>query len=273
MLFDEVRDSIAKGFLDMQQQLFILKNQLQTKINEIERSQASVLLSGPPSAEAAETFAENVRKIRRSCEAFAAHAGNLSHIKLTLARAAAMVSAEGNLVGLVTLKQCGMVAPPHEMEFFPRVLAEFPRAPVPPRDMQTTHPAFALPLITSRQLFMEESTGPTLEETAPRPDPIAAIMPDLCAPPSQLSRINARNCATCFVFYLPSNIDNDGLRAIFQDCGTVLNAYVAMDKKTGHTRGFGFVDFSTPAEAQRAVAEKDKMPCNGKFLSVTIKIS
>jgi len=78
--------------------------------------------------------------------------------------------------------------------------------------------------------------------------------------------------STCFVFYLPPSATNDTLRQLFMRYGTVLNAYVAMDKVTNRTRGFGFVDFSTPAEAQAAVAGLDKYPLEGKFLSVSIKV-
>lgn len=77
--------------------------------------------------------------------------------------------------------------------------------------------------------------------------------------------------ATCFVFYLPPSITEETLRQLFMRHGTVLNAYVPLDKVTKRPRGFGFVDFSTPAEAQAAVAGLDKFPLDGKFLSVSLK--
>jgi len=80
------------------------------------------------------------------------------------------------------------------------------------------------------------------------------------------------NNNTCFVFYLPVGMTNDNLRALFMQCGTVLNAYVAVDKKTNRPRGFGFVDFASASEAQAAVAKLDKMPLDGKYLSVTLKL-
>ena len=78
--------------------------------------------------------------------------------------------------------------------------------------------------------------------------------------------------STCFVFYLPPSMTNDSLRNLFLPYGTVLNAYVAVDSKTNRPRGFGFVDFQSPAEAQLAVQKLDKYPIEGKFLSVSIKI-
>jgi len=83
---------------------------------------------------------------------------------------------------------------------------------------------------------------------------------------------NLRQYATCFVFYLPPTYTNDNLRTLFQRFGTVLNAYVAMDKATNKSRGFGFVDFSSPSEAQAAVSGLDKYPVEKKFLSVSIKV-
>jgi RNA recognition motif-containing protein len=74
------------------------------------------------------------------------------------------------------------------------------------------------------------------------------------------------------VFYLPPTATNETLRSLFMRFGTVLNAYVAMDKVTNRTRGFGFVDFSTPAEAQAAIEGLDKYPLEGKFLSVSLKV-
>jgi len=87
-----------------------------------------------------------------------------------------------------------------------------------------------------------------------------------------LSSSNRIPNSTCFVFYLPPSATNETLRSLFMRYGTVLNAYVAMDKVTNRTRGFGFVDFSTPSEAQAAVAGLDKYPLEGKFLSVSIKV-
>ena len=77
---------------------------------------------------------------------------------------------------------------------------------------------------------------------------------------------------TCFVFYLPRSATNETLRLLFEPYGTILNTYVPMDRITNQTRGFGFVDFSTPEEAQIAVDNLDKHYLDGRYLSVSIKI-
>ncbi len=46
--------------------------------------------------------------------------------------------------------------------------------------------------------------------------------------------------------------DND-LRNLFEQYGTVESAQVIMDKDTGRSRGFGFVEMSSDDEAQAAI--------------------
>jgi RNA recognition motif-containing protein len=93
------------------------------------------------------------------------------------------------------------------------------------------------------------------------------------SPGAQIKGTSKIPNATCFVFYLPPIIgSNEALRALFMPYGTVLNAYVAMDKITGRTRGFGFVDFSRAEEASAAIEALDKYSIGGKFLHVSIKI-
>lgn len=79
-----------------------------------------------------------------------------------------------------------------------------------------------------------------------------------------------RNQATCFVFHLPQDIDEDELRDLFMPYGTVMNVHVA--RENGRPRGFGFVDYASAKEAQLAISKLDKLPLKGKFLSVSIKV-
>ena len=78
--------------------------------------------------------------------------------------------------------------------------------------------------------------------------------------------------ATCFVFYLPPSVTKEQLHQLFVRFGTVLNAHVAMDKQTGRSKGYGFVDFAKDEEARNAVVAMDKYQLENKFLSVSIKI-
>ena len=56
-----------------------------------------------------------------------------------------------------------------------------------------------------------------------------------------------------FVGGLPWSINNDGLREAFASFGEITEAKVILDRATGRSRGFGFVTFANPEEAQKAL--------------------
>jgi RNA recognition motif-containing protein len=58
------------------------------------------------------------------------------------------------------------------------------------------------------------------------------------------------------------------LRRLFESCGTVGSCTLIMDKFTGKSRGFAFVEMSSPAEAQKAIAELHGKDCDGRALTV-----
>lgn len=56
-----------------------------------------------------------------------------------------------------------------------------------------------------------------------------------------------------FVGSLPFSTTDEELAAHFAGAGTVTSAKVIIDKMSGRSKGFGFVEFSSDAEAQAAV--------------------
>ena len=56
-----------------------------------------------------------------------------------------------------------------------------------------------------------------------------------------------------FVAGLPYDLDDAELMEIFEKFGTVVTARVAMDKETGKSKGFGFVDMPNSEEARDAI--------------------
>jgi cold-inducible RNA-binding protein len=56
-----------------------------------------------------------------------------------------------------------------------------------------------------------------------------------------------------FVAGLPYDLDDAELEEIFEKFGTVDSAKVAMDKMTGKSRGFGFVEMPIEEEAKDAI--------------------
>jgi RNA recognition motif-containing protein len=56
-----------------------------------------------------------------------------------------------------------------------------------------------------------------------------------------------------FVAGLPYDLDDAELIEIFEKFGTIASAKVAMDKETGKSKGFGFVDMPNDEEAREAI--------------------
>ena len=56
-----------------------------------------------------------------------------------------------------------------------------------------------------------------------------------------------------YVGNLPHSTDSHALEVIFSQVGKVESAKVVEDRMTGRSRGFAFVEMSTPEEAARAI--------------------
>ena len=56
-----------------------------------------------------------------------------------------------------------------------------------------------------------------------------------------------------FIAGLPYDLDDAELEEIFEKFGVVKSAKVAMDKETGKSRGFGFVEMPNYSEAKEAI--------------------
>ena len=57
-----------------------------------------------------------------------------------------------------------------------------------------------------------------------------------------------------YVGSLSFDTTDDGLREFFSGAGTVKSAQIVRDRDTGLSKGFGFVEMETSAEAQKAVS-------------------
>lgn len=58
------------------------------------------------------------------------------------------------------------------------------------------------------------------------------------------------------------------LRAAFEQAGTVTSATVIMDRATGQSKGFGFVEMSSPEEAAAAIEMWNGKELDGRTLRV-----
>ncbi len=71
-----------------------------------------------------------------------------------------------------------------------------------------------------------------------------------------------------YVGGLSSDTTDDGLRTFFEQAGTVESASVITDRDSGRSRGFGFVEMATEAEASKAVEELNGKMLDGRTLTV-----
>jgi RNA recognition motif-containing protein len=71
-----------------------------------------------------------------------------------------------------------------------------------------------------------------------------------------------------FVAGLPYDLYDDELMEIFEKFGTIASAKVTMDKETGKSRGFGFVDMPNDEEAKEAIEHLNDISLGKKPLVV-----
>lgn len=71
-----------------------------------------------------------------------------------------------------------------------------------------------------------------------------------------------------YVGGLPYAATESELTTLFGTHGTVSSARVIMDKFTGQSRGFGFVEMSSPEEAQAAISALNGSQMDGRSLTV-----
>lgn len=72
-----------------------------------------------------------------------------------------------------------------------------------------------------------------------------------------------------YISNLSFNVQDDDLREFFAPYGEVTSARVIMDKATGQSRGFGFVEMSDDTAAKKAIAELNDATVDGRNIKVT----
>jgi RNA recognition motif-containing protein len=82
--------------------------------------------------------------------------------------------------------------------------------------------------------------------------------------------MEAENTKKLYVGNLSWGINDDSLRAAFAEFGEVTSAQVAIDRMTGRSRGFAFVEFANAEDAAKAVASLDGHELDGRELRVNI---
>jgi RNA recognition motif-containing protein len=71
-----------------------------------------------------------------------------------------------------------------------------------------------------------------------------------------------------YVGNLPFSTDDNSLRGLFEPHGVVTSASIVMDRDTGRSRGFGFVEMADDGEATRAVEQMNGQQIDGRSIVV-----
>lgn len=72
-----------------------------------------------------------------------------------------------------------------------------------------------------------------------------------------------------YVGNLPFTVTEDALNQLFAEVGAVQSAKVVLDKMTGKSKGFGFVEYSNEDDARKAIDKFNGYELDGR----TIKVS
>lgn len=73
-----------------------------------------------------------------------------------------------------------------------------------------------------------------------------------------------------YVGNLSWNTTDDTLRDAFGQFGQVLDSIVMRDRETGRSRGFGFVTYGSPQEAETAIQNLNEQELDGRRVKVNL---
>jgi len=71
-----------------------------------------------------------------------------------------------------------------------------------------------------------------------------------------------------YVGNLSYNTTEDGLRNFFAGYGNVVSVKIILDRETGNSKGFGFIEMGTDEEANAAIAGTNGQEFDGRQLRV-----
>lgn len=71
-----------------------------------------------------------------------------------------------------------------------------------------------------------------------------------------------------YVGNLPYQVRDNDLEQAFSEFGTVTSAKVMMERDTGRSKGFGFVEMGSDAEAQAAINGMNEQSMGGRSITV-----
>lgn len=72
-----------------------------------------------------------------------------------------------------------------------------------------------------------------------------------------------------YVGNMPYSTSSEDLHELFAEHGNVVDANVVMDRETGRSKGFGFVEMPNDAEAREAIEALNSSQLSGRTLRVS----
>lgn len=87
------------------------------------------------------------------------------------------------------------------------------------------------------------------------------------APAQQNAEANSKKL---YVGNLPYTMSEDDLRNLFSQYGEITNVTLIIDRMSGRSKGFGFVEFSTDEAATAAAEATNNMEFDGRALVVNV---
>ncbi|MCQ4873550.1 MULTISPECIES: RNA recognition motif domain-containing protein [Odoribacteraceae] len=73
-----------------------------------------------------------------------------------------------------------------------------------------------------------------------------------------------------YISNLSYGVDDADLNTLFAEYGEVVSAKVIMDRESGRSRGFGFVEIADDALGQKAIDELNGAEYDGKVITVNV---
>ncbi|KAJ8300524.1 hypothetical protein KUTeg_022043 [Tegillarca granosa] len=70
--------------------------------------------------------------------------------------------------------------------------------------------------------------------------------------------------------YLPQTFTDEEFRSMFLSIGPIRSCKIVRDKGTNYSYGFGFVDYETPEDAQRAIQTLNGLQIQHKTIKVAL---
>lgn len=83
-----------------------------------------------------------------------------------------------------------------------------------------------------------------------------------------MTNLNGRKGMNIYVANIPYSASNEDLQALFEQHGEVASANIIMDRATGRSKGFGFVEMTQDDQGEAAISALDGSEFQGRNIKV-----